>query len=118
MQRYVVMLDDAKRLKAAGWTKKTAFCWWTHEHANFKYSLGRVSDELSMLQAPMADEIMEDFPRRSLNISGTSSGFLVTLIAEDGSSCLSVEKYRLVDAMVLLWISKFSGPPALKADKI
>ena len=101
MHKYVVTLDFAKKLKEAGWNRRTSFCWYTDERMNGKWSLGCVEDELLMLQAPIPDELLEEFPRGSLSISIASDGYLLTLVSGE-----QLKEYRFADALAGLWILK------------
>ena len=61
IKKYVVSLDLAKKLKEAGWNKKTEFIWARGfvDLSAFKFKYG--GEEV--LPAPLAEEILEELPK-------------------------------------------------------
>lgn len=112
MQRYVVTVDLAKRLKAAGWRLATAFSWYTDELMSGKWFLGRVESELVMLPAATAGELLECFSPGDLKIEWDRDGYEVSL-----QSGIKVKKYRLVDALAELWIMDVQARAACEGTK-
>lgn len=98
MQNHVVTVDIAKRMKDAGWKKPVAFHWWTDEHARGRWALGRIESELIMLPAAMSTEIIEVFPRGSLEICVQEDGSLIKYFVT------GIKRYRLVDALAETWL--------------
>jgi hypothetical protein len=101
MQRYVVTIYLAKRLKAAGWNTPTAFRWYTDELMDGIWCLGRIENEMVMLPAPMVDELFDHFSRKDIKIVSCVDGYLLSL-----PNGVAVKQYRLVDALGELWIER------------
>lgn len=100
MQRYVVTLDIACKLKKSGWRKRTSFYWFSEVNMEGKWCLGRIENEEMMRPAPMADEIFEEFPRGTVKVEYAGNNFL--LIHQD----VQIKSYRFVDALADLWMAR------------
>jgi len=76
IEKYVVSLDLAKKLKEAGWEKKTEFIWARGfvDLSAFKFKY----EGEEVLPAPLAEEILEELPKK---------------IIDDKTYRLRIEKY-------------------------
>lgn len=63
MEKYVVSLELAKRMKELGWKKETEF-YWQRKTQNENYDIVRYNDDIyeDCLSAPLFAEIWEELP--------------------------------------------------------
>ena len=111
IEKYVVSLSLAKKLKEAEWAKETEFIWargfvdlsafW------FKY------DSEEVLPAPLAEEILEELPKRIakpmitylLDITPIKGGNIIRYIEYNWLHVLiDKEAPKLSDALAQLWL--------------
>jgi hypothetical protein len=97
----VVERSLAQRMKEKGWSKETFFQFYIDEHMKGRWGLGHVYDELIIVQAPTAGEILEELIHEQIFITKVKEGFSVNV-----KNVSPVVRYRLVDALAEAWIEK------------
>jgi len=114
IEKYVVSLDLAKKLKEAGWNKPKLHFWVKGEIGNpfvVDYELAKSFEILA--PAPLAEEILEELPKRItkpmvtywLDISFIKRSNIVKYIEYDWLHILiDKEAPKLSDALAQLWL--------------
>lgn len=118
-----VSLETAEKLKAAGWVKKTQFCYGMHEEnarlIYLYYCLNVHTDIQKLYEAPTTDEIMADLPK-SITLKSqkcelamfkkNNSYEIGYFMGEFYQYAIAYEDKQLCEALAELWLwAKSSG---------